>query len=964
MVIIGNHYVLGDKVGSGAFGAVYKAHDRLKNRMVAVKESPHNVSNEVMIEIEVLKKLHSPHVVSYYDFIQTPENLYIVIEWCDSSVRHVISKYGVFPENTAAHCIAQVLDGLIYLHEQAVIHRDIKSANILMNHEGKVKLADFGVSALVDGTLRAESVVGTPFWMPPEVIEQAGACAQSDIWALGCTVIEILKGNPPYGHMAPMAALFRIVTDPSPPLPTDISPELTDFLNQCFKKDPRERPSASKLRTHPWLKDFPPCTGVEEEPLNVNVVEKYNNRNGDDFSDFSDLELNVTSSNQTMGHISLSTAQKLTQSVPLKTHQTMLASFAEDDLDDLQLDIGLESEEEEGIELSNALEATLAHHQRQNDSVELEFSSDESNDDQASPSFFPHSSINLLKRKVISLVQSLNSSLNHSSYLEDNEKDLISTINKLDHLFTDHTEQELSRVLVSHHGLVPLLSLIQRSSYSKNACVALMVASLKLIITVSTNSAALLRSFCLLGAIPAIISFCSPSNEFSLRKQAACFIKLLCGRDSAPLHMFVAADGLSALGNLLKPTINKDKGNEDDLVSAAVTVISALLEPSDSSAYLHELVTNTVMFSPRFEYCRLLTSSNTPILLGKILYDHSKRSFSHQVGSNHSLTLVTSLINIFDVFCHAGHAVVVRVANEELIKYWLDSIEYLEPQLQNRLLSCIKLMSLDPDTLATLQSVNTIKVLVQLLGSSGQSINHDHSHHDDVIIRERHNQVLNALFNLCKYNPYRQADAAAAGLAPFLVNFISSSSANPALKHFAIPLLCDLARCGKGVLLKIREVGAAEQLIKLLDEPVWAVQALDALSIWVSQEPKHLQPLLSENVNNLLSVLVESFQLNSTSLVLDSLLRICNASATLCRRLSDSGLNNILLALLEDSEANLTLVIMKLFTAIYRDHRRPKELLNSGFYDAVCKVLLTEKAIVVQEVALKLKRSLDCNRFL
>lgn len=119
--------------------------------------------------------------------------------------------------------MSQVLHGLLYLHEQGVIHRDIKGANILTTKEGLVKLADFGVASRTTG-LNESSVVGTPYWMAPEVIELTGATTASDIWSLGCTVIELLEGKPPYHNLQPMPALFRIVNDDHPPLPQGASP--------------------------------------------------------------------------------------------------------------------------------------------------------------------------------------------------------------------------------------------------------------------------------------------------------------------------------------------------------------------------------------------------------------------------------------------------------------------------------------------------------------------------------------------------------------------------------------------------------------------------------------------------------------------------------------------------------------------------------------------------------------------
>ncbi|KAL8682760.1 MAG: hypothetical protein Q9186_001182 [Xanthomendoza sp. 1 TL-2023] len=148
--------------------------------------------------------------------------------------------------------MSQVLHGLLYLHEQGVIHRDIKGANILNNKQGLVKLADFGVATRTT-TLHESSVVGTPYWMAPEVIELSGATTASDIWSLGCTVIELLDGKPPYHKLQPMHALFRIVNDDHPPLPEGASPVVRDFLMQCFQKDPNLRVSARKLLKHPWI---------------------------------------------------------------------------------------------------------------------------------------------------------------------------------------------------------------------------------------------------------------------------------------------------------------------------------------------------------------------------------------------------------------------------------------------------------------------------------------------------------------------------------------------------------------------------------------------------------------------------------------------------------------------------------------------------------------------------------------
>lgn len=251
-------YQLGDCLGKGAFGSVYRALNWGTGETVAVKQIkladlPKSELRVIMLEIDLLKNLDHPNIVKYQGFVKTPETLNIILEYCENGSLHSISKnFGRFPENLVALYMSQVLQGLVYLHDQGVIHRDIKGANILTTKQGLVKLADFGVASRTTG-LHESSVVGTPYWMAPEVIELTGASTASDIWSLGCTVIELLDGKPPYHNLQPMPALFRIVNDDHPPLPQGASPAVLDFLMQCFQKDPNLRVSARKLLKHPWV---------------------------------------------------------------------------------------------------------------------------------------------------------------------------------------------------------------------------------------------------------------------------------------------------------------------------------------------------------------------------------------------------------------------------------------------------------------------------------------------------------------------------------------------------------------------------------------------------------------------------------------------------------------------------------------------------------------------------------------
>ena len=274
-------YQLGDCLGKGAFGSVFRALNMGTGETVAVKQVkladlPKSELRVITLEIDLLKNLDHPNIVKYRGFVKSAESLNIILEYCENGSLHSISKnFGKFPENLVGIYMSQVLHGLLYLHEQGVIHRDIKGANILTTKQGLVKLADFGVATRTT-TFHESSVVGTPYWMAPEVIELSGATTASDIWSLGCTVIELLDGKPPYHKLQPMHALFRIVNDDHPPLPEGASPIVRDFLMQCFQKDPNLRVSARKLLKHPWIVNAKRSDAVVPNEEAVKSVQQWN----------------------------------------------------------------------------------------------------------------------------------------------------------------------------------------------------------------------------------------------------------------------------------------------------------------------------------------------------------------------------------------------------------------------------------------------------------------------------------------------------------------------------------------------------------------------------------------------------------------------------------------------------------------------------------------------------------------
>ena len=185
--------------------------------------------------------------------------LWLIMEYCAAGSVADLIKIRRHPlnETQIAAILYASLKGLEYLHETKKVHRDIKAGNILLNTSGQAKLADFGVSAHNFGTVtELDTVIGTPFWMSPEVISKNKYNRKTDIWSLGITAIEMAEGEPPYSHIHPFRAMFAIKNNPPQGLtdPEKWSPEFNAFVSRCLTVDPKKRPSAKELLQDPFIK--------------------------------------------------------------------------------------------------------------------------------------------------------------------------------------------------------------------------------------------------------------------------------------------------------------------------------------------------------------------------------------------------------------------------------------------------------------------------------------------------------------------------------------------------------------------------------------------------------------------------------------------------------------------------------------------------------------------------------------
>ncbi|XP_012581508.1 PREDICTED: mitogen-activated protein kinase kinase kinase 19 isoform X2 [Condylura cristata] len=262
----------GEILGKGAYGTVYCGLTS-QGQLIAVKQvaldtseklATKNEYRKLQEEVDLLKALKHVNIVAYLGTCLEENIVSIFMEFVPGgSISSIINRFGPLPEMVFCKYTKQILQGVAYLHENCVVHRDIKGNNVMLMPTGIIKLIDFGCAkrlawAGLNGTHSdmLKSMHGTPYWMAPEVINESGYGRKSDIWSIGCTVFEMATGKPPLASMDRMAAMFYIGAHRGlmPSLPEHFSEDAADFVRVCLTRDQHERPSAVQLLKHPFLK--------------------------------------------------------------------------------------------------------------------------------------------------------------------------------------------------------------------------------------------------------------------------------------------------------------------------------------------------------------------------------------------------------------------------------------------------------------------------------------------------------------------------------------------------------------------------------------------------------------------------------------------------------------------------------------------------------------------------------------
>ncbi|GAV29947.1 hypothetical protein PMKS-003453 [Pichia membranifaciens] len=276
---ISQKYKLLEIIGRGKFGTVHKGLDIDTKQLIAVKilnlDTDHEEVKDIQQEIQFLSNLKSvPNITHYYGSYLNGHKLWIIMDYCAGGSVRTLLKPGPLQEKYIAVVTRELLIALQFIHENGVIHRDIKAANILISKDGKVKLCDFGVAAQLTSTaLKRTTMAGTPYWMAPEVItEGATYNFKADIWSTGITIYEMATGNPPYSDKDALRAM-QFITQHEPPRleGRQYGPLLKEIIAICLEEKQDLRPNAEELLRSKFIKNTKALSTV----LLKEVIGKY-----------------------------------------------------------------------------------------------------------------------------------------------------------------------------------------------------------------------------------------------------------------------------------------------------------------------------------------------------------------------------------------------------------------------------------------------------------------------------------------------------------------------------------------------------------------------------------------------------------------------------------------------------------------------------------------------------------------
>eukprot|EP00466_Bigelowiella_natans_P020354 jgi/Bigna1/91009/estExt_fgenesh1_pg.C_850084 len=853
-------YRVRKRIGKGGFGSVYMVTSSNTGKTHAIKRislkgTPQSELESIEMEIKLLKYLQHPNIVTYIDVIPEPKEGYlnIVLELCEQgSLASILKDFGKFEEPLTCKYVSQVLKGLDFLHQQGVIHRDIKGANILADKEGNVKLADFGVATKIKNSSDPDNQLpaGTTYWMAPEIVKMTGQLSYAcDIWSLGSTIIELLTGQPPYFELPMMSACFRIVQDDHPPLP-QCSENCKAFLMSCFQKDPQRRLQASVLMKHEWLKGQDDVKQIDNSfeqvgrrvsdgktqklnPQGPTTEAKVNSFKSQRSTD--DSEHTYDSKKNSFNGIEKK-ARTWQQNNWMDDTNTNAANeddgapafpdMSFPDVDELDAGgIGIDQAADDNFDMMVG-EKNLEQYQENEDDdfddfgdVELDLNSAGGSDfeemdtgDQVMELNFEEDDAPKEMDKNSALLRSLQDAFENLN-LDNHEETIMASLRKLSTLVTENRGKIGGLVNDLTLGMISIVDMLT----SKNDNI--IYAVIKFVNDLLHDEGAaqnqrgtkFQQSICTIGIISLIVKYSSPRYPIRIRSHACNFVRHLCYSNEYTRKMFIACGGLPVLIRFLYEDYTNDSSRQ--LILSSIDCIKNIFE---------------IKSNPKNDFCRLFCKFGLLPRLAKVFFILSQDTKHDDVKG-----YLDRIVRIFSLFSGGDKLVREKIAEVSVVKYILPVLPKLE---FDNLFIFMKTFHRvcgvkSPTPRKLMEDAGIIPVFVQLL---------DHPR------KEIHNQAILCMEMLMDISKSRKEKAIYAGIIPYLLEVIDKKML---LKQVALRILCDLPISVPAVRVELRKHRMVEFYVQTLSDTCWRTDALNALKLWLQAEPSRIGYQLTTSVN-------------------------------------------------------------------------------------------------------------------
>ncbi|KAK6465090.1 hypothetical protein DFJ63DRAFT_283445 [Scheffersomyces coipomensis] len=909
-----DNFEFSNLLGRGGCASVYKAKNLKTGQIIAIKQVFLEKDQDVAVlmrEIDLLKILKHSNIVKYHGFVKTASSLNILLEYCSGgSLRQLYKKKNAgLPEKQIIKYVKQIIDGLIYLHDQGVVHRDVKAANVLLTDSGDIKLADFGIAANVNS--RHDTIVGTPNWMAPEtVLGGDGICTASDIWSLGATIIELFTTNPPYHDLNPMAVLHAIGTDEHPPLSKSISLLAKDFLLECFQKQPSLRTSAKLLSKHKWLTQpiskisMSNLVSAKHKPsMEIKSISMYSELNEENWdNDFGEIA-KISSVKQPLDADIIQVKELSNdEEFPQKTKYTkteLLSKFTEDD----------EGFDVSSIDENLSLRNKIDNSEEINPFVDIDIQNFDSNELE-------------IQSKMEYLVSKFSNKVDMLHYDDNIDiESLVKTTGRMLHIVKKYP---LSHdTLIRDHGIISLLELLNCvNEIAKTE--KIWYYALATLNVIFEENVSIFENFCLLGGIPAVTQFKGSAYDLPVRLQVVRFIRLFKNSDKA-LSMLVSCGGLRVVSKFL----------EEDFDVAPAFPIAAV-------ECIHSILSKDLTRS-KSDLCRILAKYGVvfwfAVFLNRLTRVNSKQRMK-EVSEESLNSTIDKIMDIIKFFGQSEVRVRINIAHSDLFKLLIKIFKNVNMMHQLTILRFFKSMSFISEVLKAFQKAEFLEFIVQLLESHPAGSEH---------YKEYINSLAPILYNCCYLNHAREAELISLGALPYMK---ALSMINLPFRQFLLPIMCELVYCGESVKQQLKSLDIMSIYYNLVLDPYWQSNSLDSIITWYNQESKSIS--LDTKA---LDCFIAGFlipKVSNLESVLDNYLKLISFSTVVANRMANREIFSNILTKIGSHSSNMVvqLSLLKILKPLVSASSGQVLDENSGSIKKVLQALVERKgSILVVELS-------------